>query len=83
MKQVFYGDIEVNFTDREYARLQEIKTDHFNDPTWTPPKYRGLDRVQVNFRMSPILFARIKQVAQEKDMTTSALCRIIMEAVAS
>jgi len=85
VRTVFYGDIEVDYTDAEYERLQAIKQRHYDcvsDEPLTNSPENG-PRKQVNFKLSSTLLQRVKSMAADRNMSTSEYVRWVMEVLTS
>lgn len=86
MRTIFYGDLQVDYTDGEYARLQTIKQQHYDDPDWKPPAHTAgalTNDTQMNVVMPRALKERIAVYAKETGRSVAEVLRQAMEVLTS
>ena len=83
MQRVYYGHRSIDFTDGEYARLEAIRAERYDNPLWRPPKRltNGSEFVSSNVNIPTRIKTRAKEFAKSKGISFSRLVSDVLEVV--
>ena len=82
-KQQYSDGINVNWSDGEWERLQEIKEAHFTNPEWRPPKRKtkSTESHRISIDLSPLLISKVREYIGKHDISLSVMIRTVLEVI--